>query len=144
MAWKLKCATVAGLAVGTALGAGGVSVAGQPVGSGMVTGIFHSGDVRGIAVVRRTRPGRARVAVSLGGLPRDASLVVDTEPCASRPDRGDVVLGIIMANTEGDFHFRSTPARLRQRIGKAQTVRIYDSSGSGAASQVACTRTRLT
>jgi hypothetical protein len=132
-------AGVAAAALMTTAGGAAAITSPRDVASGQATGIFDSGEIRGIVVVRRVARRQARVVVALRGLPRNASLVADTEPCSTLPGRGDVVLGIIMANTEGDFHFRATRTRMQQRLRNVQTLRIYDRSKSGSASQVGCT-----
>jgi hypothetical protein len=111
----------------------------------MATGIFSRGQIRGIVVAQRVKPGRARFFVTVEALPaRKTYLVVDTKPCDEAIDRSDIVVGIIMPNTEGDFHFRSTRARLRQRLGRARSVRIYERGGSSESEQLACTKAILT
>ena len=140
---SVKFTVAAAVAAGMLATAGGAGAIQSPrdSASGQATGVFDSGSVRGIVIARRLEGKRAaRVVVALRGLPEDASLVADTQPCSTLPGRDDVVLGIIMANTEGDFHFRATRARLQKRVGQTRTLRIYDRSKSGSASQVACTR----
>src|SRR5690349_7197049 len=80
--------------------------------SGLATGVFNKGPVQGIVVAKQRRPRaqKVRLFVSLQGLPApdpgvETYLVADTKPCSKAIDDIDVVFrGIIMANTEGDFH----------------------------------------
>jgi hypothetical protein len=149
MGGRVQFAAVAALAVAAAVAASGVSSAddggvrgaAREAGSGMATGVFRRGPISGIAVAERTRVRRARLFVVVEALPvKRAYLVFDTKPCAEAVERPDVVLGIIMANTEGDFHFRSSRVRLRQRLAATRSVRIYDRRDSGESRQLACTR----
>jgi hypothetical protein len=102
------------------------------------------GSIGGLVVAGKLpRRPRARLYISLHGMPvkgdSDRYLVTaDKRPCSQlagdfdndgQVDGADFVVfkvGIIMANTEGDFHVRT---RLRARLGSAQSVRIYDYPG---------------
>ena len=149
MADRVQFAALATMAAAAAVATSGVSSAddggargaGRESGSGLATGIFDRGEIRGIAVAERTRARRARLYIVVEALPvKRAYMVFDTQPCTEAVERPDVVVGIIMANTEGDFHFRSSRVRLRQRLTRTRSVRIYERGGSGNSDQLACTR----
>ena len=140
MSTRLKFA-VAGLAAGAVVATAGISSGAGGKSSSLLYGALTRNELRGV-VVAETRPdsGKARVTVSINGLPKgELELVADTQPCSKLIDDTDIVWGIIMANTEGDFHFRRTTADLEQRLGAARSVRIYEEGESG---QVACAPAR--
>jgi hypothetical protein len=113
---------------------------------GTIAGMVGAGKV--------PRRQRARVYISVRGLPpiegdSDRYLVTaDRRPCSEAAgdenqdgvvDGADFLVfrvGIIMANTEGDFHVR---APLRSRLDEAKSIRLYD--WPGPLVQKACGRT---
>jgi hypothetical protein len=146
----------AGLVAGSVIATGGVSIAGsgghatpaRDTNKGMASGVFRSGPIKGIVLAeQRSKVRRARVFVSLQGVPSSvdkAYLVFDTKPCSAVIDDTDIVLGIIMANTEGDIHiYGGKPVRLQQRLGAARTVRVYEREQDAELSQLACTEARI-
>jgi hypothetical protein len=150
-----------------AVATGGVASAGDDGGSGDRTdakgaGVefaYFEGEPVGGLVMAVRRPGRARAAVlgSLNDLPgavrgKRYLVVATTKPCAQRlagdfNSDGDVNIAdlivwrtsIIMANTEGDFHFRASP-RLERPRARTRSIRIYDRGEDGRVRGRDCVR----
>jgi hypothetical protein len=151
----------AGLTAGAVIATSGVSMAGgdaavrgsvkapRDVATGQATGVFSRGPVQGIVIVEALpNKRRARLGISLHGLPvRDGTsntyLVADTKPCSKVIDDTDIVISsIIVANTEGDIHFKGGTTRLRKKLGATRTLRVYEREQDADVSQLACVSAR--
>lgn len=111
---------------------------------------YFGGTPTGGLVVGVRRPGRSRLAVrgSFTGIPdavpgKRYLIAATTRPCSRQiagdfnadgdVDGADFLVwrtSIIMANTEGDFHFRSSP-RLQRARARTRSVRILDRDEGG-------------
>jgi hypothetical protein len=111
--------------------------------------------MRGLVVAsQRAGQPRVKVHVSLHGLPpadgpEPYRILADQRPCSiagdfnadGNVDAADFLVwrtSIIMANTEGDFHVKST--RRRAPLRSAQSIRVFHRADDGKPEQLACGR----